>query len=103
MLWGLVFAPYWLVLLLEIIIFHISLLLRRWDLVFTGGFAVGIALKTVAGQKVWLLWLERNQGMQGLLAYTPRNNANNFGVEILRWLLQWVSCCGLWTLLCCDW
>lgn len=61
LLWGLVFA-----ILIGVVggnyyFSHLSLLLRVVGFILFGGLAVGVALKTVAGQKVLLLWLEAVQ------------------------------------------
>lgn len=61
LLWGLVFA-----ILIGVVggnyyFSHISLLLRVVGFILFGGLAVGVALKTVAGQKVLFLWLEAVQ------------------------------------------
>ncbi|MBS0423803.1 MAG: preprotein translocase subunit SecE [Proteobacteria bacterium] len=40
---------------------QVSLLLRVVGFIFFAGLAIGLALKTVAGQQVWLLWLDAVQ------------------------------------------
>lgn len=61
LLWGLVFAIVVGVLGGNYYFSYLSLLLRVVGFLLFGGLAVGVALKTVVGQKVWLLWLEAVQ------------------------------------------
>lgn len=61
LLWGLVFA-----ILVGIVggnyyFSHYSLLLRVVGCLLFGGLAIGLALRTVAGQKIWVLWLDAIQ------------------------------------------
>ncbi len=61
LLWGLVFTILVGLVAGNYYFSHLSLLLRVVGFILLGGLAVGIALKTLAGQKVWLLWLDAVQ------------------------------------------
>lgn len=61
LLWGLVFIILVGLVVGNYYLSHFSLLLRVVACILLSGLAVGIALRTIAGQKVWLLGLDAVQ------------------------------------------
>lgn len=61
LLWGLVFIIVTGLVAGNYYLSHLSLLLRVVGFILLSGLAVGIALKTVGGQKIWLLSLDAVQ------------------------------------------
>ncbi len=94
LLWGLVF-----IILVSLVagnyyFSHFSLLLRVMGFILLGGLAIGIALKTLAGKKVWLLWLDALQEVRKV--YWPTRQET---VQITFAVLAMVVVMGilLWT------